>query len=189
MFFHTDTDGLPEPKDKYHWEAMLRGQVYSATSAKFVNYINIADQKAQAMIILNSILIPVTLSWVDKENFGLAATISIIAAFTSILSSIMCIYPKRRNGKKPDGTYNLLHFGDIGRMREQKYLDLINPIFNDLNELSEEALKDLHDIARRVIIPKFFWLKIAYGAFFIGNLIAVAVTLYVIWTGQGEIPH
>ena len=189
MLFHRETDKTPEPKDKFHWEAMLRGQVLAATSFKFVNYINIADQKAQAMIILNSILIPVTLGWVGKADFGVPATISILTAFASIFAAILCIYPKRRNGTKPDGTYNLLHFGDIGRMKEEKYLELINPIFNDLNQLSEEALKDLHDIARRVIIPKFFWLKISYGAFFAGNLIAVLVTLFSIWTGDAHFPH
>lgn len=189
MLFHRETDKTPEPKDKFHWEAMLRGQVLAATSLKFVNYISMADQKAQAMIILNSILIPVTLNWVGKPYFDISATISILTAVISIFAAILCIYPKRRRGKKPDGTYNLLHFGDIGSMKEDKYLSLINPIFNDLNSLSEEALKDLHDIARRIIIPKFFWLKISYGAFFVGNLIAIIVALYAIWSGNAHLPH
>ena len=177
-------EDLPEPKDKAHWEALLRGQVLSATIQKFMNFVNLADQKAQAMIILNSILIPFTLNWIGKPMFEIAATIAIVAAVASILSAIMCIYPKRRKGQKPDGTYNLLHFGDIGRMREDKYLELFNPVFNDLDELSEAAVKDLHDMARRIIIPKFFWLKISYGSFFVGNVMAIAVALWAIWSGE-----
>ncbi len=190
MLFSRDQhqDSLPDPKDKEHWEALLRGQVLSATTEKFVNYINLADQKAQAMIILNSILIPVTLSWIGKPLFGIAVTVAILTAVISILAAILCIYPKRRRGRKPDGTYNLLHFGDVGRMREERYLSLFQPVFNDLDRLSEEVIKDLHDISRHIIIPKFFWLKLSYGAFFCGNLIAIAITLYAIWNGGGVPP-
>ncbi len=175
---------LPEASDQQHWEALLRGQVLSVTTQKFFNYINLADQKAQAMIILNSILIPVAIGKIDDPVFDVPATIAIIAAVGSILARIACIYPKRRSGRKPDGTYNLLHFGDIGRMREDQFLNLFCPVFNDLGELAEASIKDLHDISKRIILPKFFWLKIAYGFFFVGNLIAIGWTMYVIWFGS-----
>ena len=65
MFFQKEKDAIEHipdnPKDKLHWDALLRGQVLTATTAKLVNYIALADQKAQAMIIINSILIPVIL--------------------------------------------------------------------------------------------------------------------------------
>ena len=93
----------------------------------------------------------------------------------------MCIYPKRRGGRKPNGTYNHLHFGDIARMREDEYLKSFMPIFNSRERLSEEAVKDLHDVSRRIITPKFYWLKIAYFVFFGGNLIALMVILYHFW--------
>ena len=181
--FEKDKGQLPPPQDEAYWSALLRGQVLATTTHKFVTYVTLADQKAQAMIILNSILIPVTIAWAGKPIFGLAATLAIVTALISIFTAILCIYPKRRRGSKPDGTYNLLHFGDIGRMKEEQYLMLFRPIFNDLERLAEESVKDLHDVARRIIIPKFFWLKISYGAFFIGNMIAIALALYAFWSG------
>lgn len=179
-----DENDLPEPKDGEHWAALLRGQVIASTTDKFVTYVNLADQKAQAMIILNSILIPVVLSWVGKPMFQIGAAISITAGIASILAAMLCIYPKRRRGHKPDGTYNLLHFGDIGRMSERRYLDLMQPVFNDLDALAKESIKDLHDVAKRIIIPKFFWLKMSYGTFFIGNLIAIGWTVILMWSGM-----
>lgn len=184
-----EDDSLPEAKDKEHWDALLRGQILAGTQQKFFNFISLADQKAQAMIILNSILIPVTLNWIGKPMFEIAATTSIVAALASIFASILCIYPKRRRGQKPDGTFNLLHFGDIGRMREDRFLELFNPIYNDTSNLAEEAIKDLHDMSRRIIIPKFFWLKISYGSFFIGNVIAIAIAMYAIWSGETPSLH
>lgn len=69
-------------------------------------------------------------------------------------------------------------------MKEQRYLALFQPVFNDLPRLAEETVKDIHDVARRIIIPKFFWLKIAYGAFFVGNFLAVLVAFYAFWSGD-----
>lgn len=160
------------------WSALLRGQIITTTTTKFFNYVQLADQKAQALIILNSILIPVAINWMDRDAFHWAAVISILTAVLSIMTAIICIYPKRRAGRKPDGTTNLLHFGDIGRMKEDEFLAEFQPVFNDGTVLAETAVKDLHDTARRIIRPKFFWLKISYLTFFIGNLIAIALTLH-----------
>ncbi len=159
------------------WEALLRGQVVSTTTQKFFNYIRLADQKAQGLIFLNTILVPVTLNWVMGGSFATAALISLITSILSILTAIVCIYPKRRGGRKPDGTVNLLHFGDIGRMKEEEFLEEFFPVFNDSSDLAEVAVKDMHDTARRIILPKFKWLKISYSIFFLGNVFAVVTLL------------
>lgn len=183
MFFGKDknTSDLPEAQDELHWHALLRGQVLAVTTEKFMGYINLADQKAQAMIILNSILIPVAIGWADDERFATGAFISIITSVLAIFTAILCIYPKRRRGIKPDGTRNYLHFADIGRLNEEYFLQEFQPIFNDTSALAKESIKDLHDVSRRIIIPKFFWLKLSYGSFFIGNVIAIGLTLYGLW--------
>tara|TARA_A100000171_G_C2081850_1_gene120104 strand:+ start:228 stop:809 length:582 start_codon:yes stop_codon:yes gene_type:complete len=185
LFFQTkDTEDVAAPIDKPYWEALMRGQILTATTNKLVNYVNLADQKAQAMIIINSILIPVVLPWMSKPLYMWPAAIAVLTSVLGILCAILCIYPKRRRGQKPDGSYNLLHFSDIGRMKEAEYLSRFNPIYNDMNRLAEEAIKDIHDVSRRIIIPKFFWLKISYGCFFFGNVLAIATAAYKILTAH-----
>jgi len=176
---------LPEPKDEAYWAALFRGQILNVTTQKIFYFVGLADQKAQAMIILNSILVPVAMNWLDKPLFQISASIAIITALTSIFTAILVIYPKRRRGRKPDGTINLLHFGDIGRLNEKNYLSLFKPVFNDLHLLSEESVKDIHDMSRNIVIPKFFWLKLSYGSFFTGNLIAIGWTMYAMWGPAG----
>lgn len=159
------------------WEALMRGQIISATTQKFFNYISLGDQKAQGLIFLNTILIPVALNWADKDTFHVPALICIGTALVSILSAIICIYPRRRSGRKPDGSINLLHFGDIGLMKEDEFLEEFNPVFNTPSKLSDAAIRDIHDVARRIIKPKFFWLKLSYVLFFVGNTVAVAFAI------------
>lgn len=172
---------IPESPDKYRWEALFRGQILSTTTTKFFNYVALADQKAQGLIFMNSILIPVALNWIDKPQYHLSALICIFTAVLSIMAALICIYPKRRGGRKPDGTFNLLHFGDIGRMKEEEFMAEFQPKFNDPAKLAEIAAKDIHDVARRIIRPKFYWLKFSYIVFFFGNLGAIACALYNIW--------
>jgi hypothetical protein len=165
------------------WAALLRGQILSATTQKFFNYVSLADQKAQVLIILNSVLIPVAVNGLSIPFLHNAAIVSMLTGITSIYMAIVCIFPKRRSGRKPDGSINLLHFGDIAPMKEKEYLAAFLPYYNDLGGLSEIVAKDLHDIARRVIRPKFVWLKLSYVTFFIGNLVAIGLLLRAFWTG------
>ncbi|MAE52116.1 MAG: hypothetical protein CMH27_09930 [Micavibrio sp.] len=173
--------GVPESIDKERWGALFRGQIIGTTIRKFSGYVALADQKAQGLIFMNSILIPVAMNWIENPGYRVGALICIVTAIFSILAALICIYPKRRAGRKPDGTINLLHFGDIAKLKEEDFLDEFLPVYNDLNLLSEAAAKDMHDVARRVIRPKFYWLKLSYIIFFCGNLAAIFGTLYAIW--------
>ena len=53
-----------------------------------------------------------------------------------------------------------------------------------MERLAEEVAKDIHDVSRRIIIPKFKWLKFGYGCFFGGNVLAIATAAYKILTTQ-----
>lgn len=155
------------------WEGLSRGQAMAATTDKFVSYIGLADQKAQALIILNSILIPIALNWIDEENFHIPAVISIITSMISIMVSIIAIYPKRGARRVAENKINYLHFGDIGRLDEQRFMDSFRPLLNSTDKMAEAMAKDLYDMGKNVMLPKFFWLKIAYISFFVGNALAI----------------
>lgn len=167
--------------EKGRWQALFRGAILSVTTQKFFNYVNLADQKAQVLIILNSVLIPVAINGLSIPYLHDAAIVSMLTGITSIYMAIVCIFPKRRSGRKSDGSINLLHFGDIAPMKEKEFLDEFLPYYNDLGSLGKIVAKDLHDIARRVIRPKFFWLKLSYVTFFIGNFVAIALMLWALW--------
>lgn len=177
----TDNNDFASLSADQRWGALTRGQLLTATTAKFFGYVNLADQKAQVLIILNSVLIPVAINGLSVPALHNAALVCMLTSIISIYLAIVCIFPKRRSGRKPDGSINLLHFGDIAKISEKEYLAEFLPHYNDLSKLSELAAKDLHDIARHVIRPKFFWLKFSYIVFFIGNMAAIFLTLHGFW--------
>ena len=160
------------------WPALLRGQLLAATINKYTVIIRLVDQKAQVMILLNSILVPMCINAVEHGTFARGATISIVTAVLSILAAMVCIYPKRRYRKSGDRALNILHFNDIGHMDEQEYKDTILPIIITPNRLAEAAVHDLYDTSKNSIIPKFWWLKLSYGIFACGNIIALCFAFW-----------
>lgn len=165
----------------------MRTAVLTSTTQRLYSLIATIDQKGQGIILLNSLIIPLAISGMHTQSLQVAAILTTLTAVLSIFAAIMSIYPKRRGGAKPDGSVNLLHFGDIGRMREDEFLKMFNPVFNDNEKLSQEAVKDMHDISRRILLPKYRWLKIAYIIFFCGNVIAISIAVYSI-VRVGELP-
>ncbi len=173
-----NNDNCPPHKaepELQRWQALMRGQVMGTTVQKFTTILQLLDQKAQVMILLNSVLVPVCINAVEHGRYEHAAIISIITAIFSILAAIMCIYPKRRYRKSSDRELNLLHFNDIGHMEKDEYLKRFMPTFNDTEKLAETVVNDLYDTSRYAILPKYTWLKISYGIFALGNIIAIAV--------------
>ncbi|MBX2833905.1 MAG: hypothetical protein KTR28_02935 [Micavibrio sp.] len=165
---------MSDNPDKTKWQALMRGQVISSTGLKFSRLVQLVDQKAQVMILLNSILIPVCIRGFYDPVYHWPAIISIVTSCISILSAIICIYPKRKMRKPGTLEMNYLHFNDIGHMKRDDFMSQFMPMFNDSEKLAELAVKDLHDIARNSLIPKYVWIKLSYGVFFFGNIIAIA---------------
>ena len=160
----------------------MRGAVLSATTRKVFGYIQLADSKAAGLIVMNSLIVPVALSGFDNDHFKLAATLAILTSICSMLFAILCIFPQRGMFYNKKNRLNLLHFKDIGQMDQDEYLDIFNPIYNDPSKLGETVLKDIHDVSQRVLMPKFLLLKIAYTVFFLGNLAAIILVLFNIWS-------
>ncbi len=166
--------------DAQKWQSLLRGQIINSTVHKFSRLIQLVDQKAQVMILLNSILVPVCIRGFEDPILHYPALISIATACLSIFVSIICIYPKRSHRKSTDPNFNYLHFNDIGHMKREDYLEQFLPLFNDPYKLAEIAVRDIHDTAQKSMIPKYFWIKMAYGIFFVGNLLAVITIAFLL---------
>jgi hypothetical protein len=168
--------------DQKRWEGLGRGQILSSTVNKLNNAIRLIDQKAQVMLVINSITIPISLSWIQKEQFLVGAIAVIFTAMWTMFFSIVAIYPRtRKETKLRDkklNRSNLLHWGDIWVMSEEEYLDKARPIVNDIGLLTEACLKDIYDISRNVLRHKFFWIRFTYYSFFLGNATAILLFSY-----------
>ncbi len=169
---------MPKKKEQYpnqlKWAALFRGSLLSTTISKHVNYVGLADRRAQGIITLNALLVPISLNGSQNPLFMYGAIVAIITALLSISAAFVSLYPKKYNDNKhqhPD----LLHFSQIQRLSEKQYLDHMNEALQDTSVLAEMASRDLYHISKRILHPKFQWLKISYSIFLCGNFIAILI--------------
>lgn len=171
-------DGLPDPHDAEHWAALFRGTVLAAQKQTVITYVSIADQKAQVMLFINSLIIPFIMQGVGEPGYHYAALIALVTASLTLFFAVMTVYPRGPGRFKNRPYSNQLHFADVKQHPNfQSYLDEIAPIYNDLGLLGKESLKYLYDVSRFVLRGKYFWLRLCYTGFLIGNTLALLVFL------------
>lgn len=175
--------GLPAPHDSEHWAAMFRGTVLASQQRGLIAYVTIADQKAQVMLFINSLIIPFILPGVETADYRAAAILALITAALTVFFAVMTVFPRGPARFKKRPYSNQLHFADIKQHATfESYLHEVRPIYNDLGKLGTESLKYMYDMSRFVLKGKYFWLRLCYGSFLIGNVLALAVFLYSITT-------
>ncbi len=165
----------PVLSEKVKWKALLRGQIGSTYIDRLMTLVQLIDHKAQVMIFLNSILIPVCINALEHETFQISPAVSIVTSVVSILAAIICIYPKRKYRKVGDPNINLMHFNDIAHMDKEEYIAMFLPKFNTPSALAEMVVNDIYDTSRYSIMPKLKWLKISYLTFACGNMLAICI--------------
>jgi len=82
-----------------------------------VQYISLADRRAQVIIAINAFLIPLALSAYDNAAIRLGILLFILTAALSIFFAIVSLMPKRYR-PDPSGQRNLLHFSGIWQYDE-----------------------------------------------------------------------
>lgn len=177
---------MPTPADKKHWEALFRGSVLSTQASNMISYVTIADHKAQVMLFLNSLVVPFIIPGVGKEGYETAAIIALATAFTTIFLAIMAVMPRGANRFKQVERPNLLHFANIKRFRRfDDYLNALHPIYNDPQQLGQEALRFVFDTSQYILKGKYFWLRLCYSAFLAGNFIALIALVIAQYSHSG----
>ena len=85
---------LADSPDKHRWEALFRGSVITTQANAIINYVTIADQKAQVMLFLNSLVLPLAISGLKQGDHNLAYSIALATAFTTVFSAMCVLIPR-----------------------------------------------------------------------------------------------
>ncbi len=163
----------PQPENE-NWPALLRGSVLSSAQSKHVQYISLADRRAQVIITINAFLIPLALSAYDKEDIQLGILLFILAATLSIIFAVVSLMPKRYR-PSPTGQRNLLHFSGIWQYDEEAYKALMRESLESRNTITELMVSDIYHLSNDVLRPKFRWIRLSFYAFLAGMACAVAL--------------
>jgi len=163
-------------KDSDRWPAAFRASILSATIAKHVSYVGLADRRAHILLTINAFLIPLALSVVEKPVFKVGAIVLIIASVLSIIFSVLILLPKKYARQGHEHAH-LLHFSEISHMSEEEYLKDMMKAFGKKEEIIKMVSVDLYHLSNSILAPKFRWLRFGYGSFLVGIIAASAVIL------------
>jgi len=157
-------------------ESMLR-----LTARNQINLSSIADNKANILISINSIVLTVLVSIgigkiSDYPVITLPAIVFIITCLTTIVFAILSTRPKISSGKftKEDihnRKVNLLFFGNFYNMELKEYEWAMKEMMDDQNYLYSSMIRDQYSLGK-VISQKYRLLRIAYTIFMIGLILS-----------------
>jgi predicted metal-dependent HD superfamily phosphohydrolase len=157
-------------------ESMLR-----LTARNQINLSSIADNKANILISINSIVLTVLLSIgigkiSDYPVITFPAIVFIITCLSTIIFAILSTRPKFSSGKFTEEDIhnkkvNLLFFGNFYNMEMEDYEWAVKEMMADQDYLYSSMIRDQYSLGK-VISQKYKLLRIAYTIFMIGLILS-----------------
>ena len=147
-----------------------------------------ADQKANIMITVASIVFSVTVANLDNEVmkwpllfFAFGCTISLLAAIFAIIPQTG--YPKKPGSDEIDRdspSFNPLFFGHFAHIPIEEYKeDYAETLMTD-DRIYDALAGDIYGIGTTLMNNKYKWLRRSYMAFLVG--MSGAITIFCIQT-------
>ena len=160
-----------------HLDQMIR-----QTRAHHVNLSNLADRKANMILTVASIMIPLSINFLYDERSHLAAAILIGFCVLTILSAALAAMPKIKSDNKQNGkpdinqsSFNILFFGSFANMRYDDYKDAMGNMMNDANAVYETQIREIYTMGKYLSEKKYRYVQISYMSFLAGVLISSVV--------------
>lgn len=167
-----------------------RETLFRATYQNQSNLIQMADNKANIIISINTMIISSIIAITGYgavagkiDSYGTEAVVPIViivvSCLVSVVFAIQAARPKLMKPKVVDGTMqrsSLLFFGVIANYTQQQYLDEMDKLLTSGDELYEHMTIDLYN--QGVILKrKYNLLVYAYQIFMFGFILSVLIFL------------
>jgi hypothetical protein len=162
----------------------------------FRNHINlssIADNKANIMISVNSILISVLISILTYRNISetqpiilMPGVIFLVTGLASLIFAVLSARPKvtklhQLNEKKLDPKQNIVFFGNFVHLDLEEYEEAMDAVFRDDALIYGNMTRDLYHLGK-VLDKKYRYLAISYNIFMVGFIATVGSFLFLLFT-------
>jgi predicted metal-dependent HD superfamily phosphohydrolase len=155
--------------------------MFRLTARNQINLSSIADNKANILISINSIILTVLLSVgiskiSDFPEITLPAIVFLITCLSTIIFAILSTRPKFSSGKFTEEDIhnkkvNLLFFGNFYNMEMEDYEWAVKEMMADQNYLYSSMIRDQYSLGK-VISQKYKLLRIAYTIFMFGLILS-----------------
>jgi hypothetical protein len=165
--------------------------LFRVTFRNQINLIQIADNKANMIISINSIIISVIItingfgvisdSFQNKTDIVVPVTLIILTCLTSVVYAIQAarphlIKPKKGEQEKHAKNASMLFFGTISRKTMDEYLDEMDDLLKSREMIYKNMTIDIYNQGK-VLKRKYHLLSIAYLIFMYGFVFSVLTFL------------
>lgn len=163
--------------------------------SNYRNHINlsaIADNKANIMISVNSILISVLITFLSYRNIGetnpsvlLPVIIFLVTGLASLIFAVLSARPKvtMLNQSKQDLheiKKNIVFFGNFVTLDLDQYEAAMDAMFRDGELMYGNMTRDLYFLGK-VLDKKYRYLTISYNIFMVGFIATVGTFLFALF--------
>ena len=155
--------------------------MFRLTARNQINLSSIADNKANILISINSIVLTVLVSIgigkiSDYPEITLPAIVFTATCLITIIFAILSTRPKISSGRFTEEDIhqkkvNLLFFGNFYKMGADEYEWAIKEMMKDSNYLYSSMIRDQYSLGK-VIGKKYRLLRVAYTVFMIGIILS-----------------
>ncbi len=160
-----------------HLDQMIR-----QTRAHHVTLSSMADRKANMMLTIASLMIPLSTGFLYEERSHLAAVTLIGFCVLTIVMAAFAAMPKIKTGSRLDSTsdlentsFNLLFFGSFSSMNYSEYKDAMETMMNDSNAVYETQVREIYTMGQYLAHKKYRFVQLSYLFFIAGVLISSSI--------------
>jgi len=138
-----------------------------------------ADAKANMLITISAIAIPLTLNAMRTPEFRVPGAIVILGCIATVCFAAYAAMPKlRRSRKDPDPgslSFNPLFFGDFVGIPYDRYLEVMERTMLNHDTVYEAQVREVFLLGQYLAHRKYRPLRMAYVSFILGVVCSAAV--------------
>jgi len=154
------------------------------TSTHYIRLIGDADRKARIMIVVNSILLTISITFLTKTiqhgpPVWISLTLLIISNLLALFFTIVSVQPEIHVSIGKDTENNILHYKKCSEYSLRDYTANMMNTMHDNDKKVEAVIKELHYFGN-LLTRKYKLLKTAYRCFYWGIVLSVTSYLFIL---------
>lgn len=154
-------------------------QLIRQTRGHHVELSAMADLKANMMLTVASLVIPLSVGHLQDPRLKWASTIAIAFCVLTVILAAYATMPKLRlpsaDGIPPDAQsplFNILFFGDFVGMTYEDFKREMERIMNDHSRTYEVQIREVYNMGIYLAMKKYRYVRLAYLTFITGLVLS-----------------
>ena len=157
-----------------HLDQMMR-----QTRAHHVQLSLMADSKANMILTVASLVIPLSIRYLNDPKFQTAAMVMIVFCVLTVVLAAYAAMPKFRIEKHrlsdqdvKGPAFNPLFFGSFQQIGYPEYAQVMEELMNDHNRTYEAQVREVYLLGQYLYRRKYRYVRMAYIAFICGAVLS-----------------